>query len=92
MSLSANLSGSILLQQLRELKVGIRSLVVPMESFVQHLRVKLSDSSQAITRDDHGFSDYLARWSHIDLQLPAAVVLPANEADTITVVGPVPDP
>jgi hypothetical protein len=54
-----------------------------MENLISTLRASLSPASVILTPEDAKFVAALARWSHIDLETPAAVVQPANEEDAL---------
>lgn len=58
-----------------------------MNAFLQTLRNDLRSDSAVLTSNDPGFVEALERWSHIDRQIPGAVVQPATVDDAITTVG-----
>ena len=56
--------------------------------FITVLHDKLSPDSKILTdQQDNDFKTSLERWSNIDLQVPGAIIKPANEADVILTVG-----
>lgn len=58
-----------------------------LESFTDSLRGALSEGSKILTdRNDQEFKSSLERWSDLDLQVPAAIVKPVSEADTVVIV------
>lgn len=58
-----------------------------LESFTESLRGALSEGSQILTdQKDQEFMTSLERWSNLDLQVPAAIVKPVSEADTVIIV------
>lgn len=60
-----------------------------LESFTASLRGALSEGSKILTdKNDQEFKTSLERWSDLDLQVPAAIVKPISEADTVVIVQP----
>ena len=58
-------------------------------SFLESLKGALSEGTKILTdQNDQGFKTSLERWSNLDLQVPAAIVKPISEADTVTIVRP----
>ena len=63
---------------------------------IPNLKTHLTSACQILT-DSHGteFQEYAKRWSDINRQIPAAIVLPTTEGDiqkTVSSVGPSANP
>ncbi len=60
-----------------------------LNPFIETLRRALSEGSRILTdQNDQEFKTSLERWSDIDLQVPAAIVKPVSETDTVVIVRP----
>ena len=61
--------------------------------FISVLHDKLSPNSKILTdQKNNDFKTSLERWSNIDLQVPGAIIKPANETDVVITVGLISNP